>query len=65
MLPEPSSQPFEHEVVALRANGQRICLEQVDVLGMGHRERVVGGDEDARSSSMPSKSGNSVIHKNR
>ena len=33
----------EHEVVGLRAHRHRIGLEQVDVVGVGHRERVVAG----------------------
>ncbi len=31
----------EHEVVGLRAHAHRIALEQVDVVGMGLRERMV------------------------
>ena len=33
----------EHEVVGLRAHAHRVGLEQVDVVGVGQRERVVAG----------------------
>ena len=47
----------EHEVVGLRAHRERVGLEQVEVVGVGHREGVVGRDRRARRRRCPRTAG--------
>jgi hypothetical protein len=55
--------PVEDQVVGLGAHRCRVGLQAVEVVGVGHGERMVGGDRVAPASSTPSNIGKSTTHR--